>query len=75
MALEKRKSEQEKLDQKERLAQIQRMRERLNNRVANENRDIRTKNISNNTEKLIQEKRAELPAQNQEPNRGKSIER
>lgn len=75
MALEKRKSEREELSKEERLKQIQRMRERLNNRVANENRDIRTKNISSNTEKLIQEKRAEMPAQNQEPDRGQSMER
>ncbi|TYA74945.1 hypothetical protein [Seonamhaeicola marinus] len=75
MALEKRKSEQEEISKENRLKQIQKMRERLDNRVANENRDIRTKNISNNTHKLIQEKRAELPAPSREPDKGKSMER
>jgi len=75
MALEKRKSEQEQIPKEERLKQIQRMRERLNQHTANRNRDAKVNNISSRTQDLIQEKRAELPARNQEPDRGKSMER
>ena len=61
--LEQRKVEQETLSKEERLKQIQRMRERLNQHTANQNRNANTKTISENTKRLMREKGEQMQSQ------------
>lgn len=61
--LEARKVEREALSKEERLKQIQRMRDRLNQHTANQNRDASTKTISENTKRFMREKGAQIQSQ------------
>lgn len=73
MGLEQRKTEREEMSKEDRLKQIQRMRERLNQHTANQNRNANTKTIHENTKRMLQEKQAQIP--DQEPAQEKGVDR
>lgn len=71
--LEQRKTEQEQLSKEERLKQIQRMRERLDQHTANRNRDANARTISENTKAYLRQKQMQAP--DKEPTQEKGIGR